>query len=270
MWKRLAILAVFVAVMQAAIPAPAVKANPKRGTSAKENGGLRPKQARSPTFNFKPPKGQGRDRDSWDKAAVVANYLLVIVGIVGIIYAAWTLGKLKQQTKAAGDAAKASLLNAEALISAERPWIVLETRMLQKKGAFMFFVKNVGKSAAKITSIRNRVPVVMESLPDTPEYPPETELLNSPVLLPPGEKRYIGDFDFDDFKTKNPPWASSVQFGRGKSLYIYGRVEYLAMPQLPEGENSCWETRYCRWYVPVEEIPAFVENRCPDRYNEYK
>ena len=195
------------------------------------------------------------------------NIALVLVGLFGIMVALFTLRKIQQQTKAAEDAAKAALLNAKALISAERPWIVLETRM-QKSGAFMFFVKNVGKSVAKITSIRSRIPVVTESLPDTPEYPPEYELLNHPVLLPPGEKHYIGKFDFGDFETKNPPWAYSVQVAM-RSLYIYGRIEYLPMPEMPKSEDTLWETRYCRWYVP-KEIPDFVESQCPDEYNQYK
>lgn len=44
----------------------------------------------------------------WEKAAVIANFLLVIVGGAGVIVAWVTLRKLERQTKAAEDATKAT------------------------------------------------------------------------------------------------------------------------------------------------------------------
>jgi hypothetical protein len=89
--------------------------------------------------------------------------------------------------------------------------------------------------------------------------------VNAPILLPPGEKHYIADFNFGKFQDANFQWASAVQSGGGKSLYIYGRIEYLAMPE----SDGLWETRYCQWYVPID-IPVFAAGRCPHEYILYK
>ncbi len=207
----------------------------------------------------------------WSKFVAWPEGITTWVIIFTLAAIMWQAIATQKSAKAGKNAAEASLLNAKALITAERPWIVLETRKQKGGDGFMFFVKNVGKTAAKITSIRNRVPFVTEKpemLPETPEYPPEYEILKFPVLLPPGEERYIADFSFADFETKNPPRAYSIQVHM-RSLYIYGRIQYSTMPEMAEADGSLWETRYCRWYVPMK-IPAFIETRCPDGYNAYK
>jgi len=63
--------------------------------------------------------------------------------------------------------------------------------------------------------------------------------------------------------------AQAVQFGGGKSIYIYGRIQYLPMPEMPGSLADPWETRYCRWYVPID-IPTFADGRCPKEYTLYK
>ena len=62
-------------------------------------------------------------KDGYDMAAFWATIALVFVGFLGIGVGIGTLWILKRQTKAAENAANAALLNAQALIKAERAWI---------------------------------------------------------------------------------------------------------------------------------------------------
>ncbi len=64
-------------------------------------------------------------KDRYDKAAFWINVVLAVIGICGIVAAVLTIRKLERQTKATEDSAKAALLNAQALITSERPWLLI-------------------------------------------------------------------------------------------------------------------------------------------------
>jgi type II secretory pathway pseudopilin PulG len=132
--KRLAILAVLLVITGAGFPAPRVTPNPKAGPSKSKtqdtqsqqsatiSASAPPQASYSEAFNNNAP--EKADKDGWDKAAVFSNYLLVVVGIVGIVAASITLRKLERQTKAGEDAAEAALKQANLLVASERAWMI--------------------------------------------------------------------------------------------------------------------------------------------------
>ncbi len=81
---------------------------------------------------------------------------LVIVGLLGIGTAIWTVRVIARQTKAAEDAAEAALLNTKAFIHSQRPWISLKTALdgslsYDEDGAHITLkieVENVGQMPA--------------------------------------------------------------------------------------------------------------------------
>lgn len=123
-------------------------------------------------------------KDQWGKASVVFTGLLVIVGALGVCYAARTLGKIERQAKAnegalseikaagkqtdkmiehAGKQADAALLSARAFMSSERAWILvrmLPTGPRNKSDAGLDFVWEDGTplTATDIQNGRHKVP----------------------------------------------------------------------------------------------------------------
>src|SRR5579863_831037 len=125
--KTFAILAVLLAVVQTPIPVPRETANPKGSSIAEKQDQAQTRKEPANTVsvtcaqpasdyskNANPAKNE---KDGWDKVAVLANCLLVVVGLLGIGYAATTLRTLKQQTKATEDAAKAGRDSAQAALA---------------------------------------------------------------------------------------------------------------------------------------------------------
>jgi hypothetical protein len=107
MQKRLAILTVFLFVASAGFPSPGETANPKTDSSTSKaqtsqsqqpstvGAAARPEPSNSQTFNNN--ANEKTEKDGWDKAAVLSNYLLVVIGIGGICAALFTFQAIKDQ-----------------------------------------------------------------------------------------------------------------------------------------------------------------------------
>jgi hypothetical protein len=175
MLKALAIFAVLLVVGQAGAPSPRVTTDPKGGSTAGKNGESQTdRQPPRPATiaSEQPARNSGNDanapkdgKDGWDKAAVLADYLLVIVGLGGIIAALRTLGKLERQTKATENQVKVSH-------DALRAWIGIDVRenifpstlglsmtdqaraiMTVRPPRFEWEIKNYGQSPAFLKTV---------------------------------------------------------------------------------------------------------------------
>jgi len=80
-------------------------------------------------------------KDRWDKASVLVNVALGLIGLGGIAVALVTLRKVERQTKAAELAAVATQRTVQAMIDSERPWIV--AHMKQSKAECLLQNGNV-------------------------------------------------------------------------------------------------------------------------------
>jgi hypothetical protein len=123
------------------------------------------------------------EKDRYDKAAFWATIALVVVGFAGIFVGVRTLKILKRQTKAPEDAAQAALLNAQALIKAERAWIMVDlewpnsdkpTQIVNSSGESITSVPillrcfNEGKTPCWITGKRLCAQIV-DAIPEKPD-----------------------------------------------------------------------------------------------------
>jgi hypothetical protein len=208
MLKRLSVLTVFLATTYACFPAPGKSSNPKTDSGrqdAQDTGRQQPSPSPpiavpqlgyNPTFNDNAQKQH--DKDGWDKAAVLSNYLLVLIGIAGIAVAVCTLLKLERQTKATEVAAESSLKQANHIITSERAWmtVVIESELIPPEieespsirwtGFSIQFV-NQGKTPALLIEAGCHGVVQSHA----------TEL---PDIQPPTQKRRFGNGEVKDFR----------------------------------------------------------------------
>jgi hypothetical protein len=132
-----------------------------------EVGKTRPQAPNAASTIGQQPSGPSRNdqdsskssKDGWDKAAILANYLLVAIGILGVFYAARTLDKLERQTKGAENAAEAALRQVEVAVLKERARIAIlfpegsesmtiYPDKLDSLGSFRLNIKNMGSTQA--------------------------------------------------------------------------------------------------------------------------
>lgn len=130
--------------------------------------------------------------DVYDWLVFGCSVVLALIGIGGVIVAVVTLRKIERQTKATEDAATAARLNAQSLITSERPWLVGH---FTQNGSVEFWestpmkflceIKNEGKTPAILIDAAARAVFNTDGvpLPDEPDYG-HADPLNQRMLLP--------------------------------------------------------------------------------------
>src|SRR5258708_26929377 len=155
----------------------------------------------------------------------VPNIGLFFVGIIGSGIALSTLFKIERQTKAGEDAAKAALLSAQAVINAERPWLLVMIESGEgPMGGFNIFVKNKGRTPAMITAAYMGC-VRVKDISHLPKEPPyKTGSMVQNLIVIPDEKPLIWWFDGRMLNrmlgedARIPSWEGQT-FVFGKILY---------------------------------------------------
>jgi hypothetical protein len=119
-----------------------------------------------------------------------ANWALVLIGGITALAVWYQAQKTAEATRAMRDAiplqqatADAALLNAQAVINAERPWLLIEYEWKKVEGleGYLFFAVNKGKTPADIVEAHFK-PVILNCIPDDLPLPPPT--MNSPIFIP--------------------------------------------------------------------------------------
>jgi hypothetical protein len=192
---------------------------------------------------------------SWqERIAWAAKIVLAILAYVGIMLAVSLLRKIERQLKymetaavAAGEAAQAALLQAQALAAAERPWIVIEAQQVpDAEDEFAVVAVNRGRSPARLTATVGTSRIVSDEseLPASPEFEKEANAWFSPILLLPGESTRIRSFSRDEVMTLR----NSAEIVSWKArVYLYGKVQYADLIS-PAGHGS-HESGWCCWYI---------------------
>src|ERR1700688_133758 len=242
--KRLLMLAAIVATSAGNLPgspnqsSPAHKqdvaqqapANAPPVTVVIENG-----QRGEPAKTSAPQAPQGDTTPEW---------VLVFVGVVTAVFIGWQSWETRRSAQAVKDslphqknAADAALLNAQALINSERPWVMIQIETIpdregKAKATFLTKVFNYGKGPAHVTHCSK---VKIEFLRQ-----PNTELKVPPVYepQPDWQKRFLPPPDSFPLELINP-WDETVKdlkatvaFGNqpvnyGELVLIaYGKIEY--------------------------------------------
>ena len=153
-----------------------------------------------------------------DKILWGAYLVLAILGYVGIMLALSTLRKIERNTeaaeiaadaaqlaaKAATETAQAALLQAQTILDAERPWVLVTAEPTRGvESSFDITATNRGRSPATITSALDEAVFAAdeEHLPGVPEFKKfESAARFVPVILLPGESATLKTFSRDDVK----------------------------------------------------------------------
>lgn len=153
-------------------------------------------------------------------AANLPTVLLVFVGIGGVWAALKTLKSIDRQTVATKEAAKAALLNAQAVINSERAWIhgeILQSWIGSNRWTLQ--VKNHGKTPAQILGYEI-APGLFEGVEFSKKglAAPVTHPIR--VFVPSGEPKALGnDFDMNDWVTGESSAIANAD-GLGLSVTI--------------------------------------------------
>jgi hypothetical protein len=213
-----------------------------------------------------------------DRIAWVARILLAVLGYVGIMLALSTLKKIEHQSRyaevaaqAAADSAQAALLHAQAIIRAERPWILITVEPSRAAdNSFTVTATNRGRGPARIVSTIDKITSAVDQthLPDQPEYDeisPSTAL--SSVVLLPGDSTGLKDFSRDEVKSFCGSDEKLKRVEKWEELILlYGKVVYRDLMQVGDGETH--ETSWCCWYIHGRQKSGMVMAG-PPAYNAH-
>jgi hypothetical protein len=258
----------------ASIAVPQKTASP--ASNSDQQGGVRDEQPPHITVAVPPPAPL-----TWalhEKIAWAANLVLVILGYAGILLAISLLKKIDRQTgyaetaaEAAAASAQAALLNAQAVMRSERPWILITVEPSRSvENSFTVMATNRGRTPARIlaTAEQSRIVIDEKHLPSTPEYRNEKPgALFTPFILLPGESTAIKLFRREDVRGL---CDSEERFKRietwAEKIFLYGKVMYgdLIAPADSQGH----ETNWCCWYIHGRQNSGLVLAGPPE-YNTH-
>ena len=186
-----------------------------------------------------------------------------------------TLKKIERQSKfaesaaeiaaksadAAAKSAEAALLHAQAIINAERPWVlitIVPSRSIEN--GFTVIATNRGRGPAQVIAAVEETRIVVDEtlLPATPEY--KSQDSESPfvsIILLPGEFMNLKSFGRDDVK---PLCGSDEAYRRIENweerIFLYGNVTYRDLAAPPD--NPPHETGWCCRYIHGRQKSGLV------------
>jgi hypothetical protein len=214
-----------------------------------------------PPDNTKPP-------ESYWRKAIKPDILPVWIGGIAAMLASiaglFTLGILKEQGRVGLLAAEAAKQSAQAVVDAERAWLVMgfvktnntDTGALSE---FAFTCRNPGKTPATVKRIDMGYSVIKDPL-DLP-VPLREEDIN-PIKLP--DRAFIVSTDSFPIRAELKP--EEILFdkkGTGSLIVVfYGRVVYHDVFNSQEPR----ETRWCYSYDPTNDT---LVRTGPDEYNNH-
>lgn len=293
---KLALITVFLTVMQTAPPVPRQAAD----TSAQDAQQLKKnspsdKQPVSPSpplasFSEKPKRNEqppddktslnaeqsirirevppvSISRDWADWILWGASALLTLVGIFGIGLAYSTLNAIKHQTKAVND-------SVGVMINSERAWVLVEIGEIpnfQTQPSQLEFlwirpaIRNYGNTVARIKRIRAIVRLVPDgqALPPQPEYPlgQGADIQGVNLILPP-------NIPIQPIKL-GVTGEEFAQIRQGRIfLYVHGFLEYWDLGHTERRTAFCFFYAIQSGFSP-DPTRFYLELTAPPAYNEY-
>jgi hypothetical protein len=210
-----------------------------------------------------PPGWPVQDRIAW-----VASLLLTVMGYVGIMLAVSVLRKIERQTHSietavdsAAAIAQSALLHAQAMVRAERPWIMVTAEPYPGiENSSKVVATNRGKSPARIIATAERISIAVDEnhLPPAPAY--ETEkpgVASNPIVLLPGESSCLRIFGWEDVRRS----CSTVEELKraedwDEKIFLYGKITYEDLVA-PAGRET-HETSWCCWYIAGQRRSGLV------------
>ncbi|MGA2351434.1 MAG: hypothetical protein ABSF70_13445 [Terracidiphilus sp.] len=203
-----------------------------------------------------------------EQIAWAANVVLAFVGYAGVWLAYNLLKKIERQTsygeaaaEAATTCAQAALLSAQAVIHAERPWILITVEPSRSlENSFTVMATNRGRTPARIIDSADEAMIAADQriLPTIPEYgTPQPAAPFTPIILVPGESTPIKPFSRDEVRGI---CDSDERFRRietwEEKVFLYGKVTYLDL--ISPANSQTHETNWCCWYIHGRQNSGMV------------
>jgi hypothetical protein len=223
-------------------------------------------------------------RDLTDCLMVFFTAVLAIAGAVGTYYAVKTLRVLRHEAKiaaaalkqtarfarAASKTADAAAMNAQAVINAERPWILIEHewRKIEDLEGLVFYAVNKGATPAEIVEAhfeREIMPYIPDKLPLPPLY-------KSTVLIPRrGDNLIVKNetWDLNEVPIHPESWINNMMkrdtiANATDFVYFYGVIVYRDMLYKSTDKSGLHYTRFCFVY------DVFLKALFPSGPQEYR
>jgi hypothetical protein len=204
-----------------------------------------------------------QDRILWG-----ANILLALLGYAGIVLAVSTLKKIERQTKygetaalAAQEAAEAALIQAKAIVQAERPWILIHVVPSPTvENGFTVIATNRGRGPARVLSTAAELRIAKDEtqLPGIPVFAPvDPDVPPVSMILLPGEFAPIKAFCREDVKAVSGTEDVLRRIENWEErIFLYGKVMYKDLMAPPDGAPH--ETSWCCRYIHGRQKSGLV------------
>jgi len=178
---------------------------------------------------------------------------------------------LAESQKAAKQSAEAALLNAQAVIASERPFIKVEVEASKDGQSFQIMANNCGKTPAEI-----RIDGSQWAFFDNENGPPSPPTYYIDELISIYRKIVApGDAPF---ATGDPLMVSSMRQGGPqlmqevdrcqKFLFFWGKIVYIGALGKERKGIIPYETRWCFRYIPSATKPILIRDGAMG-YNEH-
>ena len=179
-----------------------------------------------------------------------SNWTLVVVGAATAIAAILTLRSIRQQVVSGEKAADAALLNAKALITAERPWLVVTIERPPHSDIYIFQATNKGNTPAYLEEGHFSHDVDSISGFDPPDN------LCAPFFAPP-EALTVGGASFEMGRINGPDTMHvepKPDLGEPGTLYVFGRLVYWdTLTDRSKPNAKPYITQWCFRYDPFQK-----------------
>jgi hypothetical protein len=215
------------------------------------------------------------------------NLLLFFAGLGGIAVGVYTLKDIRRQTELLGQyvkatndgveatrkSADAALLNAQAMINSERPWMLIEVKAGNSQGTFTVSFRNCGRTPAEVVSFCQHLECRKRDndfgLPASPDYWDEAQLFKyTRMVAPQGVWFNPNDSYFViDQNVTTEQWRD-ITNSRQRAVY-WGRLRYRDMIEFPKTAHQLTteeavslprvihETCFCYWWSPaLNDLPV--------------
>ncbi len=163
---------------------------------------------------------------------------------------------------AAADSAQAALLNAQAVIDAGRPWMLISIEPSRSVlNSFVVRATNRGRCPANVIDSQERIMIAPDELHTFRKLLSSRARKSTPsfvsIILLPGESTTIRSFGRDDIKgiCESEEIVRRIENWEDK-VFIYGRVLYREL--IESADKQVHETSWCCWYIHGRQKSGLV------------
>jgi hypothetical protein len=225
-----------------------------------------------PCFVVEEPQAKSKEEQAKEDSLDLLYRRYMRATIIGVCGAFIGLVILIWQTVLVRRSANAALLNAQAVINSERPWIVVTVKKHPLySGSFIFLATNKGRTPAEFFSASAGDTFVNtpDDLPTSPDY--------SHVLIRPNKTLLARNESFEiypeagvspsamaksHYLPKNSPSSNQI-------LIFYGMIVYDDVFGKDRPDYTQHRTRWCYACLEGKRFIRTSPNRDPDEYNGY-